>query len=101
MTNPWLTRESASCSLSIVGAAVTFKNGSDGYTASADKFAQLAVEPMPDAGCCNQPNLVWYSPLMTVDGRRVGYTKAASCDASVATWKRSDENSAIYGTFGP
>ena len=56
---------------------------------------------MPDRACCSQPELVWYQPLMPIEGRRVGYTESAWLDAASigSTWQRSDENSAFYGTF--
>ena len=68
---------------------ITFKREAGETTVSAKGVAAMSVRAMPDAACCAQPNLVWYEPMMPVTGRRVG-----------STWQRSDENSAIYGTFG-
>ena len=56
---------------------------------------------MPNDECCKQPNLVWYSPLMPLDHRKVGYTDSAAYLAGTVgdPWQRSDENSAFYGSF--
>lgn len=80
-------------------AAVTFKHDSDAFAVASAGAASMTVKPMPDGGCCSQPHLVWYQPLMPVENRRVGYTETASCTSGVAAWTRSDENSAFYGTF--
>lgn len=81
--------------------AIAFKHDADEFDVSADKFAQLKVQPMPDAGCCSQPHLVWYQPLTKIDARRVGYTQSAVYTGGTGvTWNRTDENSAFYGTFG-
>lgn len=81
--------------------AIAFKHEADAFTVSAPGFAAMSVKAMPDAACCSQPHLVWYQPLMPIDGRRVGYTESASYAGPIGqTWARSDENSAFYGTFG-
>lgn len=81
---------------------VTARRDSGETLMSAAGFASIDVRPMPDKGCCAQPHLVWYTPIMPIDDRRVGYTQAAGYAAGRVgdTWQRSDENSAIYGTFG-
>ena len=80
---------------------VLFQRNDEQFNVSADGFAAMAVQPMPNHECCTQPNLVWYQPLMPLDHRRVGYTENAEYDAGRVcdTWQRSDENSAFYGTF--
>ena len=83
----------------VLRAAVTFTHDSEAFAVASAGEASMTVKPMPDAGCCSQPHLVWYQPLMPVEHRRVGYTEAASCTSGVTTWSRSDENSAFYGTF--
>ena len=82
-------------------AAVTFRHDADAFTVRVDRVATMAVHAMPDRACCSQPELVWYRPLMPLVDRRVGYTESATLAASSAgpSWQRSDENSAIYGTF--
>jgi hypothetical protein len=56
---------------------------------------------MPNDLCCKMPNLVWYSPLVGLENRKVGYTvKATYSGKAIATpWSRSGENSAFYGSF--
>jgi hypothetical protein len=83
-------------------AAVSFTHASDGaYTVKADEYATMSVRPMPNNECCAQPNLVWYTPLTTLEHRKVGYTDIAAYLAGHIgdRWERSGENSAFYGTF--
>jgi hypothetical protein len=83
-------------------APVTFTHASDGqYTVKADGFATMSVRPMPNNECCAQPNLVWYTPLTTLEHRKVGYTDSAAYLAGNVgdRWERSGENSAFYGSF--
>ena len=82
-------------------SAITFEHESEAFTVTSSDFAALSVHAMPDHACCTQPELVWYHPLMPVDGRRVGYTVSATVHAAAVAlvWDRSDENSAFYGQF--
>lgn len=82
-------------------AAVNFQHAAGEYEVAAGGFAALSVAAMPDNECCKQPNLVWYSPLIQLNGRKVGYTRDAQYTAGTLgdPWQRSDENSAFYGTF--
>lgn len=63
--------------------------------------AAINVEAMPNDLCCKMPNLVWYTPLVGLENRKVGYTSKAlySGKAVGEPWSRSGENSAFYGTF--
>ena len=63
--------------------------------------AAINVEAMPNDLCCKMPNLVWYSPLVGLENRKVGYTSKALYSGKVVgePWSRSGENSAFYGTF--
>lgn len=63
--------------------------------------AAINVEAMPNDLCCKMPNLVWYSPLVGIENRKVGYTSKALYSGKVVgePWSRSGENSAFYGTF--
>ena len=81
--------------------AVRFVHAGSEYTVSADGFAAMDVQAMPNNDCCKQPNLVWYSPLMKLEHRKVGYTVSASYvgDSAAEPWQRGDENSAFYGRF--
>jgi len=47
------------------------------------------------------PNLVWYTPFVGLENRKVGYTSKALYSGKVVgePWSRSGENSAFYGTF--
>jgi hypothetical protein len=71
------------------------------YRVSAAGFAAITAQGMPNDECCKQPNLVWYSPLVHLDWRKVGYTSNAAYTAGTLTdpWQRADENSAFYGAF--
>ena len=64
-------------------------------------YAAVIVNPMPDAACCKQPGLVWYSPLSPVEQRKVGFTQTAEYTAGTVgdAWEREGENSAFYGSF--
>jgi hypothetical protein len=68
---------------------------------SADGFADMTVRALPNNECCTQPHLVWYTPLMPIQHRKVGYTESADYTAGTngETWQREDENSAFYGSF--
>jgi len=86
--------------VSVRSAPITFKHEGKSYeVSSAD--AAINVEAMPNDLCCRQPNLVWYSPLVQLSGRKVGYTLKAvySGNAVGDTWERDGENSAFYGSF--
>jgi hypothetical protein len=63
--------------------------------------AAINVEAMPNDLCCKMPNLVWYTPLVGLENRKVGYTSKALYSGKVVgePWSRSGENSAFYGTF--
>ncbi|HSB28294.1 MAG TPA: DUF1326 domain-containing protein [Pyrinomonadaceae bacterium] len=81
-------------------APVTFVREGKTFAVAADD-AKLNVEAMPNDLCCRMPNLVWYTPLVGIENRKVGYTTNASYSGSTVSeqWSRSDENSAFYGTF--
>jgi hypothetical protein len=82
-------------------APIRFEHNATGYQVKSDGYASMWVSPMPDAACCKQPSLVWYSPLSPVEGRKVGFTQSASYAAGTVTdrWERAGENSAFYGSF--
>jgi hypothetical protein len=82
-------------------APVGFKREGKSYSVSAPGLAALSVEAMPDDLCCRMPQMVWYAPLVPVEGRKVGYTRSASYAGGAAgdAWQRSGENSAFYGSF--
>jgi len=87
--------------VSVRSAPISFKHEDKSYeVASAE--AAINVEAMPNDLCCRQPNLVWYSPLVQLSGRKVGYTLKASYLGNTVgdTWERDGENSAFYGSFG-
>ena len=86
--------------VSVRSAPITFKHEGKTYEV-ASAAAAINVEAMPNDLCCRQPNLVWYSPLVPLSGRKVGYTLKAvySGNAVGDTWERDGENSAFYGNF--
>jgi hypothetical protein len=82
-------------------ANISFEHADRDYSVTADKFASISVQPMPNGECCKQPHLVWYTPLAPVDSRKVGYTVRAEYTAGTVgdPWSREGENSAFYGPF--
>jgi len=80
---------------------VSFQHVLGQYEVNVVGFASLSVAAMPNDECCKQPNLVWYSPLIQLNGRKVGYTRTAAYAAGTLgdCWQRADENSAFYGSF--
>lgn len=82
-------------------APVSFERKDRTYKVSTDD-ATINVEAMPNDLCCKMPNLVWYTPLVGLENRKVGYTMKASYAGHKVgdPWSRSGENSAFYGTFG-
>jgi hypothetical protein len=82
-------------------APISFDHTGGSYTVSAGRLALINVEAMPNDLCCKMPNLVWYSPLVPLDNRKVGYTRDAvyAGDSLGESWERSGENSAFYGSF--
>src|ERR671921_568052 len=81
-------------------APIRFERNGRTYAVATNEAA-INVEAMPNDLCCKMPNLVWYSPLVGLENRKVGYTvKATYSGKAIATpWSRSGENSAFYGTF--
>ena len=81
-------------------APISFERNGRTYSVTADDAA-MNVEAMPNDLCCKMPNLVWYSPLVTLENRKVGYTARAVYSGKTITspWSRSGENSAFYGSF--
>ena len=86
--------------ISVRTAPINFKHEGNTYeVASAE--AAINVEAMPNDLCCRMPNLIWYSPLVSLGQRKVGYTVKAlySGHAVSDNWERAGENSAFYGNF--
>jgi Protein of unknown function (DUF1326) len=86
--------------ISVRSAPIEFKHSGKTYEVNSSEAA-IDVEAMPNDLCCRMPNLVWYSPLVPVGQRKVGYTiKALYAGHTVGdTWERAGENSAFYGNF--
>jgi hypothetical protein len=86
--------------VSVRSAAINFKHEQKTYTVSSADAA-IEVEAMPNDLCCRMPNLVWYSPLVSLSQRKVGYTVRALYSGHTVgeTWERAGENSAFYGNF--
>jgi hypothetical protein len=82
-------------------APVGFKREGKTYTVSAPGAAEINVEAMPNDLCCRMPHMVWYAPLVPLDGRKVGYTRRAAYAGGPVgeAWQRAGENSAFYGSF--
>jgi hypothetical protein len=87
--------------ISVRRGPLTFEHNDKTYTVTAGDSASIKIEAMPDDLCCKMPQLVWYSPLVPLESRKVGYTaKALSSGAGVGDpWQTTGENSAFYGSF--
>jgi hypothetical protein len=81
-------------------APITFVREGKKFDVAADD-ATIIVEAMPNDLCCKMPNLVWYTPLVGLENRKVGYTINATYSANTVSdrWSQSGENSAFYGSF--
>ena len=81
-------------------APISFERNGRTYAVVTNEAA-INVEAMPNDLCCKMPNLVWYSPLVGLENRKVGYTSKAIYSGKTVgePWSRSGENSAFYGTF--
>jgi hypothetical protein len=81
-------------------APITFERNGRTYAVMTNEAA-INVEAMPNDLCCRMPNLIWYTPLVGLENRKVGYTAKALYSGKVVgePWSRSGENSAFYGTF--
>ena len=81
-------------------APISFERNGRTY-AVATNDAAMNVEAMPNDLCCKMPNLVWYTPLVGLENRKVGYTSKALYSGRIVgePWSRSGENSAFYGSF--
>ena len=81
-------------------APIRFERNGRTYAVATNEAA-INIEAMPNDLCCKMPNLIWYSPLVGLENRKVGYTTNAMYSGKVVSdpWSRSGENSAFYGTF--
>jgi hypothetical protein len=81
-------------------ASISFVKEGKTYAVAADD-ATINVEAMPNDLCCKMPNLVWYTPMVGLENRKVGYTTSAKYSGNTVSeqWNRSGENSAFYGSF--
>lgn len=86
--------------VSVRRAPISFANGEKGYTVNVDGFAAMDVQRLADNACCAAPQMVWYSPLMQLENRKVGFTEKATFSGKITdNWERYGENSAFYGSF--
>lgn len=81
-------------------APITFVRSGRTFAVATDDAA-INVAGMPNDLCCRMPNLVWYTPLVGLENRKVGYTSKARYAGNLVSdsWERAGENSAFYGTF--
>lgn len=81
-------------------APISFERNGRTYAVVTNEAA-INVEGMPNDLCCKMPNLIWYTPLVGLENRKVGYTSKALYAGKVVgePWSRSGENSAFYGSF--
>jgi len=87
--------------ISVRRGPLSFDHKGRTYSVSAGDLVSLNVDAMPDDLCCKMPQLVWYTPLVPLENRKVGYTTKALYSGSEVSdpWQRSGENSAFYGSF--
>ena len=81
-------------------APIRFERTGRAYSVVTNEAA-INVEAMPNDLCCKMPNLIWYTPFVGLENRKVGYTTKALYNGKVVgePWSRSGENSAFYGSF--
>ena len=86
--------------VAVRSAPISFERNGRAY-AVVTNDAAINVEAMPNDLCCKMPNLVWYTPLVGLENRKVGYTSKALYSGKTVgePWSRSGENSAFYGSF--
>ena len=86
--------------VAVRSAPISFERKGRTYAVVTNEAA-INVEAMPNDLCCKMPNLVWYTPLVGLENRKVGYTSRALYSGRVVgePWSRSGENSAFYGSF--
>jgi hypothetical protein len=86
--------------ISVRSAPIKFKHEGKTYDVGSTEAA-INVEAMPNDLCCRMPNLIWYSPLVSLGQRKVGYTVNAIYTGHTVgdNWERAGENSAFYGNF--
>jgi hypothetical protein len=86
--------------IKVRNAPIKFVREGKTYAVAADD-ATIDVEAMPNDLCCKMPNLVWYTPLVGLENRKVGYTTNAVYSGNTVGehWSRAGENSAFYGSF--
>jgi len=86
---------------SVRQAPIKFQHENKRFFVGSANFAELSVEALPNDECCKMPNLVWYTPFVELETRKVGYTEKASFAGGIVgkAWQRGDENSAFYGRF--
>jgi hypothetical protein len=86
--------------VSVKNVPITFVRMGNTFAVATDKAA-IDVQAMPNDLCCRMPNLVWYTPLVGLENRKVGYTTNATYSGTDVSepWSRSGENSAFYGSF--
>jgi len=86
--------------VAVRSAPISFERKGRTY-AVVTNDAAINVEAMPNDLCCKMPNLVWYTPLVGLENRKVGYTSRALYSGKTVgePWSRSGENSAFYGSF--
>jgi len=82
-------------------APITFARNGDTFHMTAKGIGKLNVDAMPNGECCKQPNLVWYKPLVEIEGRKVGFTRESGIEDSTlgASWSKFNQNTAFYGSF--
>jgi len=87
--------------VAVLSEPITFDHTGKNYSVEAGRIAAINVEALPNDLCCKMPNLVWYSPLVPLSNRKVGYTTNAlfAGDKLGTEWQRSGENSSFYGNF--
>src|SRR3954469_11014608 len=76
--------------VSVRSAPVSFSHEGKSYSISASDIAALNIEAMPNDLCCKMPSMVWYTPLVPVENRKVGYTRKAlyAGDTVGDAWQR-------------
>jgi len=87
--------------VAIKSAPISFSRTGDSFKVDAKGVGKLTVAAMPNGECCKQPNLVWYTPLVDITDRKVGFTEESGIEDSTlgVTWSKFNQNTAFYGKF--
>jgi hypothetical protein len=102
----WLRSEHGA----LLGELLAARTAELGFELEGERFALrvgseavLSGSALPNRECCKMPYEVWYRPFEPSARTLVGQVERFECDERLlgTRWRRSGENSAFFGRFGP